>query len=154
MSWWLEDTASAQRDHPAPPTRPQLPSPAPDQARARRAAEAWGWVCVGRGSRGERHPPKPAGAAQESCHPLTGGSDPPPLLPVRARAAAEIVPEHPPHLFTTHQGLPSSPPAPAMPVQMWPQGPAVFGDSECTNPWSNTTFSSRVSKSKTKKRVH
>lgn len=127
MSWGLEVTASAQRDHSAPPTRPQLPSPAPGQARARRAAEAWGWVCVGRGRRGERHLPKPAGAAQEGCHPLTRGSDPLPLLPGRARTSAKIIPKQRPHLhnptFTTHQGLPWRPPGPTLPGQMWPQGP-------------------------------
>lgn len=37
----------------------------PGQARARPATQAWGWVCVGRGRRGERHPPKPSGEAQE-----------------------------------------------------------------------------------------
>lgn len=116
MSWGLEDTDSAQRDHPAPPTRPQLPSPAPGQARARRAAEAWGWVCVGRGRRGVRHPPKPAGAAQGGCHPLIRGSDPLPLLPARARASAKIIPEHQPHLHYP----PRSSVAPTRPGDAWP----------------------------------
>lgn len=117
MSWGLEVTASAQRDHSAPPTRPQLPSPAPGQARARRAAEAWGWVCVGRGRRGERHLPKPAGAAQEGCHPLTRGSDPLPLLPGRARTSAKIIPKQRPHLHDP----PRSSVAPTRPDVAWPE---------------------------------
>lgn len=145
MSWGLEDTASAPRNHPAPPTRPQLPSPAPGQARARRAAEAWGWVCFGRGRRGERHPPKPAGAAQEGCHPLTRGSDSLPLLPgLRARASAKIIPEHRPLLHDP----PRSSVAPTRPDSAWPdvaprslaiQSASVLGATPPSPPGSRRT---------------
>lgn len=90
-AWGLEGTGSAdgssRASHEA--TAPQSCTqvrPAP--------AEVWGWVCVGRGRRRERHSPKPAGEAQKGCHPLTRSSDPPPLLPGWARAAAKITLKH------------------------------------------------------------
>lgn len=127
-AWGLEGTGSAEGPSSGLPRGQNSTVLRPGQARARPAEEAWGWVCVGRGRRGERHPPKPAGKAQEGCHPLTRSSDLPPLLPGWARAAAKISSSISP-TFKTHQGLPSHPPGQTVHSQLWPQALPVLGDS-------------------------
>ena len=73
-AWGLEGTGKRRGFIQSLPRGHSSPVLHPGQARARPTAEGWGVVCVGRGRRGERHPPKPAGEAQEGCHPLTQSS--------------------------------------------------------------------------------